>query len=145
MEAKRFGAARFALVGDDERTSFDRRDVLVRMKAEGHQVTEGADVTAFPARADDQRGVFDYPQPVPARKAVERVHVDQRSGIVGRHDRASRRRDRRFDLRQIDVARDEIAFDKDGPGAHLDDHVQDGEEARCGRDDLIAGSDAGKL
>ena len=50
-----------------------------------------------------------------------------------------------FDLRQVDVARDEVAVDEDGFRPDLDDHVEDREEGLRRRDDFVARADAGQL
>ena len=98
MEAQLFDAFRLGSVVDDQGAAFDRREVLVRMKAERGEIPESADVATLPARADDERGVLDDTQLTPPREREQRIHVDERRRVMRRHDRAGARRDRRFDL-----------------------------------------------
>ena len=104
-----------------------------------------ADVATPPLRAQHERRILDHAQAAAPRERVQRVHVDERAGPVRRHDRFRARRDRRFDLGEVDVARDEVAVDEHRRRADLDDHVEDGEEALRRGDHLVAGTDAGEL
>ena len=145
MEAQRLDSYRFSLVVDDERAAFDRRDVLVGVEAERHQIAEGSDRLALPARTEHQRRILDHAQAVPAGERVQRVHVDQRAGVMRRNDRSRRGSDGRLDLHEVDVARHEIAVDEYGSGANLGDHVEHGKKTLRGRDHFGAGADACEL
>jgi hypothetical protein len=87
VEAQRLDPLRFPCVVDDERAAFDRRDVLVRMKAERDEVAARADRCAIGiAGADRERRVLDHAQAMLSRERVETVMIERREE-VRRQDR----------------------------------------------------------
>ncbi|MBI1990295.1 MAG: hypothetical protein HYS65_11315, partial [Betaproteobacteria bacterium] len=145
VKAQLLGELRFVGVVEHQRAALDRGHVLVGVEAECHQVAKGADSAAAPARADRERGILDDPQTVFAREAVQAIHVDRQAGEMRRQYRAGGRRDRGRGLRQIDVARREVAIDEHRFRADFDDHVGRGEEALRGGNHFVAGADAANL
>src|ERR1700737_1768132 len=79
------------------------------------------------------------------RQREQFVHVDQRARIMRGNDRTCGGCDRGFDLREVDIAGDEIAIHEHRPGTHLDDHVEDGEKALGAGNHLVARPDVAEL
>ena len=95
-------------VGGGDRAAFDRRHVLVRVKAEHDQIADAADRLAGVTRADRMGGILDDAQAMPIRKAIERRHVDGEARKMHGHDRARLVGQCRLEQARVDVARTQL-------------------------------------
>jgi hypothetical protein len=142
MKTQHLDFPRFVLVAHDQRATLDRRDVLVRVKAEDADVAEAADALAAPGRSDGQRRVLYYAQFVLRRQRVDGVHVARQSREMRGQDGARTRTDARGDRGEVEIARAGFDIDEYRCRADPHDHVRRGEESHRGRDHLVAGPDA---
>src|SRR3569833_344556 len=138
LELDRFQLVRRA---SRDRPSFERRDVLVGMKAEAHEVAKAADTAPTPAGADRMCGVLDHPQLASGRDLVEAVHIDRQTCEVDGHDGPRAWRDGSLDLIEINVAGIQTHVDEDRPSPYTDNNIGSGDEAQGRCNDLITGPD----
>ena len=135
-----FGELRLALVVEHERAAFDRRDVLVRVEAERHEVAGAADRLAAPVAAEALRRVLDDAQPVTTRDVVQPRAVDRQPGEVDGNDRLRLRVDCCFHPIQVDVARHRVDVREHRPRAHVEHDVGRRHPGQRRRDDLVVGA-----
>lgn len=142
LEAVLLRERRLALVVEDQAAAFGGRDVLVRVKADRHEIPEGPDPPALPGASEGLRGVLHHPQAAPPGDGVQPVAVDGEPGQVDRQDRPGARRHGRLDPAEVDRARGGVDVDEDGPRPHLEDDVARGDPGERCRHHLVAGPDA---
>ena len=117
-------------------------EILRREERETAVVADAARALPLPLRTDRLRGVFDHRQLVRPRHRHHRVHVRHLPVEMHRDDRLGLRRDRRGQLRHVEVERDRIDVHEDrrGPDPRNRPHRR---EKRVGRrDHFVARPDA---
>ena len=123
--------------------AFGRRDVLVRLEAEGHEVASCADAFSIPAGPQGLGSIFDNTQVVLVGQRVEHRHIHRQAGQVDRDDRLGARSNGRFYLGQVDIACHRVDVGKDRSGADFENHVGRGNPGDWGGDDFIPRPDPG--
>src|SRR5207247_6534333 len=142
LQAKFFAQGNEALLRQNQGTALGRGDVLVGMKAEGDEVAERAQGAYAPARAERLGGVFDDPEGFPAGDRIQAVAIDRQPGEIDGDQRAGRRRERRFDLLQVDVPGARIDIDEHRARADLEHDIGGGDPGKGRGNYLVPGADA---
>ena len=91
------------------------------------------------------RRIFDHLQAMALSNGQQLRHRCRQPGVMHRHDRPGARRDRRFDLRRVDVQGGRIDVDQPDVGTQIAHDFGGRREGVGGGDDLVAGSDAQRL
>ena len=136
------------LVGEVVVVGEERSAVAVATEGLRREETGAADraqvagLAAFVGSSEALGGVFDYSEPVLGCDGIDRVHVCALAVETDRHDGLCTRRDRRFDLRVIDVVGFVVDVDEDGNGSEQRDHLAGGEEGEGRSNDLITCADS---
>ena len=143
LQAILLGQTGFFGVVQHQAAAFGRRDVLVRLEAERHQVTQGTDLLAVPFRTQGLGRVFDDAQVVFLGDGVQAVHVHRQAGQVNRDDRLGARGDGRLDLVQVDIAGHRVDIGEHRGRADFDDHVGGGDPGDWRGDHFVARADTG--
>ena len=143
LQPQPLGAQRLRLRVHHQAPPLDRVDVLVRVKAEAHQIADRTDSLAPPARVDRLGRVLDHPQAVFACDRIQPVHVHWQPGQIDRDDGACARGDGRLDRIKADVARGRIDIDKHRPRTHRNNHIGGRHPGQRGGDHFVARTEIG--
>jgi hypothetical protein len=122
----------------DQRSAFDRRDVLRHVERERGQVAKCADLASAPHGADRVRGVLDDRQAVGLRERIQPVHVHRPTRQVNGHDRPRAWGDCCRRLLEVDEAGSRHRLDQHRRGPRVLDCIGGRYERHRGDEHLVA-------
>ena len=129
-------------VGGDD-AALAAGQALRRIEREAGEVADRADLAAAHGRLDGVGGVLDDRDLATLDRRLDGVHVARPAGEVHRHHRPRARRDRRLDVRRVDVQRLGVDVGEPRRGAGVEDRVHRCRPGERARDHLVARADPG--
>jgi glycosyltransferase involved in cell wall biosynthesis len=143
VTAKRAGRLGHMLVVRRDDAALAARDDLVSVQGECGHVAEAADRPPAQIGAVGLGGVLHEEKPVALGEVPQGIHVGRLPVNVDSQDRACSRCQLRGHARGIEVPRQRISIDEDGPCAEVTRRVRGPDHGERGHDDLVADRDSG--
>ena len=114
------------------------------LEREHREIGQPAHRASFVGGPERVRGVLDEDEPVLPGDGVQFVEVARQPAVVDAHDRLGPRRDERPHMRRIHVQRARLDVGEHRLHPHVEERDVRGRAGEDGRDDLVAGDQAGQ-